>query len=169
MQKGSLRSPGPSAEPSVPATEHLYAIHPVAAGLPPPLFALAIAESGNGVLLVCNRKRDAWELPGGWIDPGETPLQCIQREVIEESGQTLIDVELCAIAQLATQDSNRGVDDMRFGAIYRGSVDAFAPFVPTAEIEAASFFSPDALPANLSLIDAQLLAWHFRSRAEAGR
>jgi 8-oxo-dGTP pyrophosphatase MutT (NUDIX family) len=37
------------------------------------------------VLLVHN-ERDEWELPGGRIEPGETPEQCVAREIAEESG-----------------------------------------------------------------------------------
>jgi 8-oxo-dGTP pyrophosphatase MutT (NUDIX family) len=43
------------------------------------------------VLLVHN-ERDEWELPGGRIEPGETPEQCVAREITEESGLP-VDVE----------------------------------------------------------------------------
>jgi 8-oxo-dGTP pyrophosphatase MutT (NUDIX family) len=37
------------------------------------------------VLLVYN-ERDEWELPGGRLEIGETPPQCVAREITEETG-----------------------------------------------------------------------------------
>lgn len=41
----------------------------------------------NDQILIGQRKRDdIWELPGGKIDPGETPEDCAVREMEEEMG-----------------------------------------------------------------------------------
>ena len=41
----------------------------------------------KGLLLLCrHRERQTWETPGGHIEPGETPLQAMHRELYEESG-----------------------------------------------------------------------------------
>jgi len=48
-----------------------------------------IVCSGGAVLLVQNRRRDGrldWSPPGGVIDPGETLLEGLGREVLEETG-----------------------------------------------------------------------------------
>ncbi len=48
-----------------------------------------VLERGGQLLLVCNRRRDGrldWSTPGGVVDEGETVLEALGREVVEETG-----------------------------------------------------------------------------------
>ncbi|TDD87947.1 NUDIX hydrolase [Actinomadura darangshiensis] len=47
---------------------------------------VAVWHDDRRLLLVFNRYRQCWELPGGMIDPGETPRQAAVRELREEAG-----------------------------------------------------------------------------------
>lgn len=38
----------------------------------------------DGEVLLVKNERDEWELPGGKLDPGESPEQCVVREIQEE-------------------------------------------------------------------------------------
>jgi mutator protein MutT len=40
----------------------------------------------SGRVLLVRNEREEWELPGGRIEPGETPEHCVTREIEEESG-----------------------------------------------------------------------------------
>ncbi len=56
----------------------------------------------NTLLLVKERSDGGWTLPGGWADVGESPSECIEKEVYEESGFHTRSVKL-----LAVYDRNR--------------------------------------------------------------
>ena len=66
----------------------------------PLAFALVIARSEAGCLLVRNRSRGVWELPGGFIDAGESPGRCAARELHEESGQSVVSLRWCAVLEI---------------------------------------------------------------------
>ena len=46
----------------------------------------AVAFSGERFLMVFNRKRNGWEMPGGSIEKGESPEEAAEREFLEEAG-----------------------------------------------------------------------------------
>src|SRR5688572_26996963 len=48
--------------------------------------AFAIILHSRHVLLVKPRDKNNWQLPGGRLEPGETPAQAVIREVREETG-----------------------------------------------------------------------------------
>lgn len=51
-----------------------------------PVSVKGVAVGGDGRVLLLRNERDEWELPGGRLELGETPEQCVVREVQEESG-----------------------------------------------------------------------------------
>ena len=47
----------------------------------------ALVQNQRGEVLLVRRADDGrWAMPGGWVDPGETPEQAVVREVAEETG-----------------------------------------------------------------------------------
>ena len=59
--------------------------------------AVGVLRAPDGRVLLAERKpgKDAagfWELPGGQVDPGESPVQAATRELLEEVGVTAIEL-----------------------------------------------------------------------------
>ena len=51
--------------------------------------SLVVVKYKKDYLLMFNKWRQNWELPGGIIDEGETPRECAVRELYEETNQTV--------------------------------------------------------------------------------
>ena len=60
---------------------------------PPSPAAFPVSIKGvvvrDGHVLLLKNERDEWELPGGRIELGESPEQCVAREIHEETGWTV--------------------------------------------------------------------------------
>ncbi|MCE8163967.1 MAG: class I tRNA ligase family protein [Candidatus Moeniiplasma glomeromycotorum] len=54
---------------------------------------VAIQNKNNEYLFVYNKKHGRWEIPGGKLEPGETPLQAAHREIFEETNLTVKNLE----------------------------------------------------------------------------
>ena len=60
----------------------------------------AVIEKDGRILIARRKSGDhmagKWEFPGGNIEPGETPEQCLKRELLEELGVEIgIDGFIC--------------------------------------------------------------------------
>lgn len=123
-------------------------------------YVLVALWRGGRLLLVRVRRRDCWELPGGGIDPGETPREAAARELWEEAGQALAPAALRFVGFALTALPDHRV---LHGALYAAELDEAAevePFAPTAEIAAVHWWDRDGdepLPGGrLQTVDAYL-------------
>lgn len=118
--------------------------------LPTPSFAVMIARSRDGVVLVFSRFRKVWELPGGLIDPGESPRQSAERELTEEAGCVARDSEWLGIVE---------VNDGRahFGGVFRCAVDQAPAHFENAETGGIAFWRRGEAPEPMGQSDAALL------------
>ena len=91
------------------------------------LYALAIVEDMHGNILITKRAMDKkwaagqWEVQGGGVDSGETPLQGAIREVFEEVGLTVTQDQAQFCYRYTNVDLPRG--DNYINSIYRFKLD----------------------------------------------
>lgn len=64
--------------------------------------AAAIID-GDRMLAIRRRDNDKWEPPGGTLEPGETILDGLRREVLEETGLTISEPTLTGVYKNMTR------------------------------------------------------------------
>ena len=100
----------------------------------PARYVYVIAFRDSEFLMVRHSRR-AWEMPGGKVDPGESPEEAAVREFREETGYDVGSLEV-----LEVEDG---------GLVYLGKVGKKLPITPNAdEIAEVGFFV--GLPERLS-------------------
>ena len=120
-----------------------------------PRFVVIAAHCQEGWLFCRHRERDTYELPGGHIEPGETPLAAAKRELYEETGALEYEIEpLCGYSVQNTETGERSFGVLCLGEIAR-------PGTPPQEFEMAEALPFRTPPARLTypLIQPRLLAW----------
>lgn len=117
--------------------------------------ALVALWHGDRVLMAFNHFRQAWELPGGLIDPGETPRQAAERELLEETGHVPEGrLHFAGFAYFTLAPDGR----CEYGALFSGrGADVSRSFRPNDEIEAVRWWDlREPLPGRLQPLDAHL-------------
>ncbi|OXM62144.1 NUDIX hydrolase [Amycolatopsis vastitatis] len=134
----------------------LLAVRRVAeSDLPPVPASLVVVVHAGAVLMMFDRHREQWELPGGIREPGETARETAARELAEETG---IDDVVLTFAVVAEFDLTRPVR-RELLAIYRTEL-ATAPRLTLSE-EGLGFrwWSPrEPVDPDMSPLDAEIAA-----------
>ncbi|MEU4254327.1 NUDIX hydrolase [Amycolatopsis sp. NPDC026612] len=108
---------------------------------------MLVAESGfpvsiKGVLVrndrvvLVHNERDEWELPGGRIEPGETPEQTVAREINEETGLPVDVAEILDAWVYHIAVANKDVFIVTYGCT---STSAAAPILSHEHSRVAEF------------------------------
>lgn len=82
-----------------------------------------IFDKENKLLLVKNKK--GWDIPGGHIEDGESPVGALKREVIEETGSSLLSSNLVGylkITNIKTKKINSNYPKESCILLYVGKV-----------------------------------------------
>jgi 8-oxo-dGTP diphosphatase len=116
--------------------------------------SLVLARLSQGVLIVHNRWRKVWELPGGFMEPGETPEEGALREFEEETGLRGFSIEPLAVLEIRRHSK---VTPILYCALYQCATEGVPPAQDTDEISEVAFWSPGSRVGPISAIDRALL------------
>jgi len=105
-----------------------------------------VLDPQRRVFLVKHSYVTGWHLPGGGVEIGETVLQALERELLEEGGITAIEPPVLHGVFLNSRVSRR---DHIFLYVIRAFRQEGGPR-HTYEIIDHGFFAPDALPEDTS-------------------
>jgi ADP-ribose pyrophosphatase YjhB (NUDIX family) len=103
----------------------------------------AIVDDGRILCVRMNYATHAWTTPGGRVEPGESPLDALKREVLEESGLEVVAGELVGVYSKPYKD-----DIVLF---FRASVVGRNPWQPNDEISDMGYFCRSELPEPMGL------------------
>jgi 8-oxo-dGTP diphosphatase len=116
----------------------------------PTSLSLVALWHDDHLLLGFNRYRQLWELPGGMIDPGETPRQAAARELREETGYHIDDLAFagCALFSLAAEQRRE------YAAVFTANVTPQDHFTPNEEISALCWWDGQhAVSGQVQILD----------------
>ena len=106
---------------------------------------VVISDESGRVLLLRHvlRRGSGWGIPGGFLKAGEQPEEAVRRELCEETGLELEDVELVFVRTL--------LHVRQVEIIFRGRMSAalLGGLSKSFEIDRAEWFARDALPEGL--------------------
>ncbi|MGB6780336.1 MAG: NUDIX hydrolase [Planococcus citreus] len=91
--------------------------------------SFAVIKCGGKNLMVYNKWREQWELPAGRREGGETSKECAVRELYEESGQLVEDLEFKGLLKLQHTETR----EIKYNPVFLGTVEKLQPFIPNAE------------------------------------
>lgn len=102
---------------------------------------MCMVTDGQGNVLVQNRKDPNWPgivFPGGHVEPKESFVDSVIREVREETGITVLNPKLCGVKQFQTREEERYVvfffKATEFEGTLQSSDEGEAMWIPRSEL-----------------------------------
>lgn len=101
-----------------------------------------IVNDQNEILFIKNIKPNrSWEIPGGHVESGETPVEALHRECFEEAMVLISEPKLFAIHQVTNLEPNSPYPPRSCQGFYVAKLKELQPFQNNYEIGDRKFVS----------------------------
>ncbi len=108
------------------------------------VFAIIFDDQERILCVRMNYASKNWTTPGGKVEPGESPITALKREVFEETGYQVKPKQLIGVyAKLYNDD---------LVLCFEAQVLSREPWEPNHEISEMRYFARDELPAEMSYV-----------------
>lgn len=104
----------------------------------------AVIRDGE-ILLIREASDGRWALPGGWADVNQSPAECVEREILEESGYQARAVKLAGVWDRSRHGHHPPLPFYVYKLFFLCDLVGGAAR-PSHETTEVAFFRPDALP-----------------------
>jgi len=116
--------------------------------------SIMVSQTEDGYVLVYNRFKQHWELPGGFIDEGESPAEAAVREMEEETGYLVSEAQFFGVMKFYA--AGRGRDE--YAAVYLAKYNNAHEFIPNAEASGLTIYGDRSkIEGHISELDQALL------------
>ena len=108
----------------------------------------------DGKFLICyNKWRKQWELPAGGREQDETPKQCAMRELYEETGQVVENLQFIGLLQ----SKHMQTETLKFNPVYFAEMKNLQPFIENDEILEIQLWDTSKRIENFDPVDKKIL------------
>ncbi|MFL8939223.1 8-oxo-dGTP diphosphatase [[Bacillus] enclensis] len=115
--------------------------------------SFAVVKYGGKVLMCYNVWRKQWELPAGRREGVETPKECAMRELYEETGQVITDMEFSGL--LKSKNTKNG--DVKYNPVYVTVIEEIQPFIENEETSEIRLWDLKEEIGDLDMVDIRIL------------